>query len=257
MKLHTSITLSVGSFLWSCVYASPTQQHQAIQMDTAEHVVLANCIDQQGNKSSEMAYYAAAIDDSPQTAITIASNGTQLWEGPYNISGTFGDGDKFVVHIPTVVSPEQYAGMGHNDYGPFYCYSNYTMNLYRWGDATCSQIYDCNHQSPPATSSTSTISSISPGGSSTSTPTSSAGTSSDAESNNIALGVGIGIGVPSFIVAALGTWYAQRRYRDHKGNDSQNTPDDESVQPPQAAPTGPNAEDREAEANGRTEEPPE
>jgi hypothetical protein len=118
----------------------------------AEQNILANCVDQDGVKSSQMAYFIGAVDSSPDAVATVptAPGQTRVWEGTGAVSATFQDGDVFTVTIPHPVPNSAYAGAGSNNYGPFSCWYNYKPNVYNWGGNSCDMIYDCNHEAAPA-----------------------------------------------------------------------------------------------------------
>jgi hypothetical protein len=143
----------------------------------AENNILANCVDQNGVKSSQMAYFIGAVNSSPDAVATVPTSPglTRVWEGTGAVSATFQDGDVFTVTIPSPVPNGAYAGPGSNNYGPFSCWYNYKPNVYNWGGNSCDMIYDCNHEAAPASTAAATSTLMT--GVPTSTP---AATSTDA-----------------------------------------------------------------------------
>jgi hypothetical protein len=136
---------------WGCVSfiiasSSISPSGLLIQRSAGEHVILANCIDNTGVKSSQMAYFSGSPGPSPSSVATVSTTygQTRVWEDAVT-SATFGDGDTFTANISGVVSQGDYAGAGYNDYGPFTCWANYVTNLYKWAADTCTEVYDCNH----------------------------------------------------------------------------------------------------------------
>jgi hypothetical protein len=175
--------------------------------DTVEHVVLANCKDEFGIKSSQMAYYSAAINPYPSSVanVTTPNGQTATWEGTGPISATFPDGDIFTVNIPAVVSQGQYAGPGNNNYGPFTCWYNWNASLYHWGGNTCDEVYDCNHQAAPITSQASATSGIPQSYTSSSLlATTPASTTSAPHANTLNNGLSVGSEVGSIVGAIAG-----------------------------------------------------
>jgi hypothetical protein len=123
------------------------------QRGIGEHVILANCQDNNGVLSSQMAYFSGTPGNSPDSVANISSppvpyGQTRVWEDGLT-SAIFADGDTFTANITAVVPQGAYAGPGENDYGPFTCWSNYVANLYKWAANTCTEIYDCNHSAAP------------------------------------------------------------------------------------------------------------
>jgi hypothetical protein len=136
---------------WGCVSfiiasSSISSSGLPIRRLVGEHVILANCIDNTGVKSSQMAYFSGSPGPSPSSVANVSTTygQTKVWEDAVT-SATFGDGDVFTANISGVVSQGDYAGNGYNDYGPFTCWANYVTNLYKWGANTCTEVYDCNH----------------------------------------------------------------------------------------------------------------
>ena len=150
MKLHNlTAALACASLIPYCVALTR-------RADVAEHVVLADCRDGEGVQSSQMAYYNNSITSYPNSVAAVRTAKGQMahWEGPDLISATFDSGVTFTANITTVVAQGQYAGTGENDYGSFTCWYNSTSNLYHWGNATCDEVYDCNHQALPVATNT-------------------------------------------------------------------------------------------------------
>jgi hypothetical protein len=140
--------LSFNMRRWGCVsfiIASSyiSSSGPLIQRSAGEHVILANCIDNTGVKSSQMAYFSGSPGPSPSSVATVSTTygQTRVWEYAVT-SATFPDGDTFTANISGVASQGDYA---YNDYGPFTCWSNYVPNLYKWAANTCTEVYDCNH----------------------------------------------------------------------------------------------------------------
>src|SRR2546421_11300464 len=82
------------------------------QHNTAEHVVLANCIDNNGVRSSQMVYFSGSPGNSPDCEANVSTTygHTRIWEDGVT-SATFpDDGSTFTSNISGVVSPGAYAG---------------------------------------------------------------------------------------------------------------------------------------------------
>jgi hypothetical protein len=122
----------------------PSSNATILPRGNSEHVLLCNCVDSQGSKSSQMAYYAGDVSGSPSSTVVTNTGRTTIWEGG-EVSGKFSDGNRFISNIPGPVSEGTCAGTGKNDYGSFYCHKASRSNLYTSGGNTCSAIYDCNH----------------------------------------------------------------------------------------------------------------
>ena len=136
---------------WGCVSfiiasSSISSSGLLIQRSAGEHVILANCIDNTGVQSSQMAYFSGSPGPSPSSVADVSTTygQTRVWEDAVT-SATFQDGDTFTANISGVASQGDYAGTGYNDYGPFTCWANYVTNLYKWAANTCTEVYDCNH----------------------------------------------------------------------------------------------------------------
>jgi hypothetical protein len=110
----------------------------------SEHVLLCNCVDSKGAKSSQMAYYSGDVSGSPSSTTVTNTGRTTIWEGA-EVSAKFSDGNRFTSNIPGTVPEGTCAGTAKNDYGSFYCHKSSRSNLYTANGATCSSIYDCNH----------------------------------------------------------------------------------------------------------------
>jgi hypothetical protein len=122
-----------------------------VQGDSGEHVILTSCQDQNGVKSSQMAYFKSNPGPSPDS-VAIVQTGTGLtrvWEKGIT-SATFQDSDVFTANITAPVPQGEYAGTGQNNYGPFTCWDNYVPNLYKRNGDICTEIYDCNHSAAPS-----------------------------------------------------------------------------------------------------------
>jgi hypothetical protein len=112
-----------------------------------EHVVLADCRDQSGTISSQMAYFLSAPGPLPKdVAIVVTTPGqAALWVNG-NTTGLFTDtGVRFTSTLGPKVEEGQYAGTGENGYGSFGCWQRYVKGLYTYDQTECSQVYDCEH----------------------------------------------------------------------------------------------------------------
>lgn len=119
--------------------------------DPGEHVILADCADQLGVKSSQMAYFRGMPGPTPEAvAVVLTPYGqTRHWEAGVT-SAVFKDGNTFTANInPSPVVQGGYAGPGKNDYGLFACWANRWEKLYSMEGVTCTGIYDCNKALPP------------------------------------------------------------------------------------------------------------
>jgi hypothetical protein len=116
-----------------------------------ENVVLANCQDSQGVKSSQMAYFSGSPNGSPNAIAQVQTDHglTVYWEGGAAVSATFPDGNVFSASIPQAVPDGAYAGTGKNKQGEFTCWRKYTPNLYTHNGVNCYGVYDCNHSAIP------------------------------------------------------------------------------------------------------------
>lgn len=125
--------------------------HGLQRRDPDEHVVLADCRDPQGVVSSQIAYFTGAPGPKPQDVAVVHTNPgeAELWINS-NTSALFTDtGVTFTATIGPKVADGGYAGTGHNGYGSFRCWQEYSQNLYTYGGTTCSQVYYCNHNPAP------------------------------------------------------------------------------------------------------------
>jgi len=123
--------------------------------DPGEHVILADCADQLGVKSSQMAYFRGMPGPTPEAVATVLTpyGQTRHWEAGVT-SAVFKDGNTFTANInPSPVIQGGYAGPGKNDYGLFACWANRWEKLYSVEGVTCTGIYDCNKALPPGKSS--------------------------------------------------------------------------------------------------------
>jgi hypothetical protein len=117
----------------------------------AEHVVLTNCVDEKGYKSSEMAYYPAApgtVSYQDFANVTTLPGTHQAWENTIT-SATFPTKVIFTANLGDKVKPGEYAGSGENGYGSFSCWGGTGEKVYWHNGKTCSMIYDCDHRSKP------------------------------------------------------------------------------------------------------------
>lgn len=122
--------------------------------DDNEHVVLADCRDGDGVVSSQMAYFPGSPGSTPQdVAVVSTKNGqARLWAGQ-ETAGLFTDtGVTFTADLGPQVEEGELAGTGDNGYGPFTCWQRYSANLYDYDGTTCSQVYDCDHETKPSKS---------------------------------------------------------------------------------------------------------
>jgi hypothetical protein len=125
--------------------------HALRRRTPGEHVVLADCRDGSGTVSSEMAYFPGDPGPSPQDVAVVATPKGQaaLWVNA-NTTGLFTDTSVwFNATLGPKVDDGQFAGTGTNGYGNFSCYQKYASQLYTYGGTTCSQVYLCDHSTPP------------------------------------------------------------------------------------------------------------
>jgi hypothetical protein len=115
-----------------------------------ETVVLANCIDNNGIQSSQMAYFVGAPNASPNAVVNVPTDPgkTVIWEGN-TTPATFPDGVTFSATILKVVAEGEYAGPGKNNYGTFSCWAHYVPNMYKTDSRTCTAVYVCDHAGTP------------------------------------------------------------------------------------------------------------
>lgn len=125
--------------------------HPLQARNEGEHVVLADCRDQSGVVSSQIAYFEKDPGPQPQDVAVVVTPAGQaaLWVNA-NTSGLFTDtGVVFRATLGPRVDEGQFAGTGENGYGNFSCYQNYVKDLYIYAKTTCSQVYLCDHSKPP------------------------------------------------------------------------------------------------------------
>ncbi|KAK3900420.1 hypothetical protein C8A05DRAFT_45735 [Staphylotrichum tortipilum] len=164
-----------------------------------EHVVLADCRDHSEVVSSQMAYYEDEIGPTPKDVAVVVTTPGQaaLWVNT-NTSGLFTDtGITFTSVLGPRVEDGQYAGVGYNGYANFTCYQSYVKELYTYERTACSQVYMCDHSTPPRN-------------------TPKAPTSGGGMSQGTIIGVAVGVvGGLLFVVAAgLVYWYFGRARRN-------------------------------------------
>lgn len=125
--------------------------HRLHARNEGEHVVLADCRDQSGVVSSQIAYFEQDPGPQPKDVAVVVTTPGQaaLWVNT-NTSGLFTDtGVVFRATLGPRVEEGQFAGTGENGYGNFSCYQNYVKDLYIYEKTTCSQVYLCDHSDPP------------------------------------------------------------------------------------------------------------
>ncbi|KAK0725483.1 hypothetical protein B0H67DRAFT_641896 [Lasiosphaeris hirsuta] len=144
--------------LISCVllhqayFGSAVAPPSLLRRINGENVVLADCRDDNGVVSSQMAYFAAAPGAKPQDVAVVQTTPGQaaLWVNK-NTSAIFTDtGVTFKATIGAKVADGEFAGTGNNGYGSFSCWQIYVRNLYTYDNTDCSQVYQCNHEKAPA-----------------------------------------------------------------------------------------------------------
>lgn len=115
-----------------------------------EHVVLADCRDNAGVISSQMAYFPGEPGDTPQDVAVVSTPAGQaaLWvntktTGFFTVTST-----TFVANLGPRVEEGKFAGTGNNGYGNFSCYQIYHEKLYSYGGTLCAQVYSCDHSDP-------------------------------------------------------------------------------------------------------------
>jgi hypothetical protein len=175
--------------------------HPLQARNEGEHVVLADCRDQSGVVSSQIAYFEKDPGPQPQdVAVVVTPSGqAALWVNA-NTSGLFTDtGVVFRATLGPRVDEGQFAGTGENGYGNFSCYQNYVKDLYIYAQTTCSQVYLCDHSDPPA------------GGV--------VGASDGGMSQGTIIGIAVGVvgGLLFVIAAGLVFWYFRRSRRATQG----------------------------------------
>lgn len=118
-----------------------------------ERIILSNCVDSNGVKSSKMAYYNGEAGPAPES-VAIVDNpggGTQIWEET-TTTAKFGDDVSFSARISGVVGEGEFAGTGKNNFVDFACWKRFKRNLFNWDDDTCTGIYECTHEPRPVSS---------------------------------------------------------------------------------------------------------
>ncbi|KAK4446453.1 hypothetical protein QBC34DRAFT_150484, partial [Podospora aff. communis PSN243] len=143
-------SVALASFPAS-LHTSPVTKTPVDRLETRgldEYVVLANCISDDGVRSSQMAYYPGSPNASPNVVAQTSYGQTSVWE--YSATaGRFDDGNVFTATIGPPVAQGEFAGTGKASQGSFSCWRNHRKNLYNWAEHLCTGIYDCNRKSPP------------------------------------------------------------------------------------------------------------
>ncbi|SPQ24855.1 ffa9d720-6d1a-4006-8778-d8841bda6793 [Thermothielavioides terrestris] len=173
------------------------QMHALHRRSQGEHVVLADCRDQNGVVSSQMAYFSGDPGPSPQDVAVVATAKGQaaLWVNT-NTSALFPDTDTtFTATLGPRVEDGQFAGTGNNGYGNFSCYQKYVSQLYTYDNTVCSQVYVCDHSTPP--------------------PPASADSSGGGMSRGTVIGIAVGVvgGLLFLVAAGLVIWFLRRSRR--------------------------------------------
>jgi hypothetical protein len=121
----------------------------------SEHVVLADCRDQNNVLSSQIAYYPDSSGGTPQDVATVATTTgqTALWVCA-STSALFTDTNTlFNATLGPKVADGGYAGTGTNGYdsrnGGFRCWQTFQENYYTYENATCNMVYNCDHTVAP------------------------------------------------------------------------------------------------------------
>lgn len=124
----------------------------------AEHVVLANCITDQGTLSSEMAYFTGSPNSSPDDTAVVSTpfNTTRKWADSRTSTLFLDTNVRFTADLGPDVADGEWAGTGDNGYGTFVCWEKASGDLYS-GDTgeeenRCSGVYDCDHAATPSES---------------------------------------------------------------------------------------------------------
>src|SRR4051812_3705561 len=91
---------------------------------TLEHNVLANCVDEKGVWSSQVAYFFNAPTNKPDFVgiVTTEFNKTALWDSG-TTSAVFDDGNVFTTTLSKVNTTGALAGTGVAKQGTFNCYT--------------------------------------------------------------------------------------------------------------------------------------
>ncbi len=144
MRLPITLAL-VGSF------AITSSSTTLVRRTDGEHVVLADCRNGNNVLSSQMAYFPGAPSSSPQDVaiVNTPSGQTALWPGSTTAALFTTTGVTFTAVLGPQVANGSYAGSGNNTYTGFTCWQRYVLNLYKYGNTTCSQVYDCDHEVAP------------------------------------------------------------------------------------------------------------
>jgi len=138
---------------WACTVfaAADPGYHKLERRIPGEHVILADCRDNNAVVSSQMAYYNSTPGPRPNDVSIVHTNPGEaaLWINRVT-EGLFTDtGVTFVATLGPKVADGQFAGTGQNGYANFTCWQRYFKELYKYDGTTCSQVYDCNHDDPP------------------------------------------------------------------------------------------------------------
>ncbi|KAK4226629.1 hypothetical protein QBC38DRAFT_479902 [Podospora fimiseda] len=211
-----SNSLGLGLFFYLSLFTSPTtSQHVHNRRAIEEHVTLSDCRDSSGVFSSQAAYFPTEPGPVPQdvAVVTTTAGQTALWINTKTEALFTGTNTKFTATLGPKVNDGEYAGMGDNGYTTFNCWQKYKPNLYTYGNTTCSQVYDCNHD--PAPSILPTPSGAQPSDTGTSPPSSEAN-SGLAQGSLIGIIVGAVGGVLFLIAAVAVFWYWRKTRKDNK-----------------------------------------
>ncbi|KAK3689663.1 hypothetical protein B0T22DRAFT_176585 [Podospora appendiculata] len=182
-----------------------------------EHVILADCVDPSRVVSSQMAYFIGVPGPSPQDVAVVSTEPGQaaLWVNT-NTSGLFTDTAAVFTSVLGPKVPEGgFAGRGYNNWTDFSCWQKYVTQLYTYDKTVCSQVYDCNHDPAPTTTSTAT---------NTSTASSAQQSTDSGLSHGVLVAIIVGVvGSIALIAAGLAfLWYWRRLPTTHQaiGNTS-------------------------------------
>ncbi|KAK3320377.1 hypothetical protein B0T19DRAFT_404879 [Cercophora scortea] len=183
-----------------------------------EHVILADCVDPSRVVSSQMAYFAGAPGPSPQDVAVVSTEPGQaaLWVNT-NTSGLFTDtAAVFTAVLGPKVQEGGFAGRGYNNWTDFTCWQKYVTQLYAYDKTVCSQVYDCNHDAAPTTTSPAA---------NTNTPSSAQQSTDSGLSHGVLVAIIVGVvGSVALIAAGLAfLWYWRRLPNTHQAIG--NTPD--------------------------------
>lgn len=123
---------------------------------SAEHIVLADCRDANGEFLSQMAYFGATDPlDKPNDVVVVRTPAGQTavwpcatWSETWTTSGV-----TFNATLGPKGANGTFAGYGSNGYdynnGGFRCWQEFIQNRYDYGDGSCSQVYICDHRNAP------------------------------------------------------------------------------------------------------------